>query len=104
MSELYNKSIGKLELSQVLKLLADCAGSRDGKEACLQLYPVSDLEDVRALLAQTQAAVDLSNQKGYPAFSGVTNITASVDRANQGGTCSRKNCSLSQRFCVRPMK
>ncbi len=90
MSELYNKSIGKLELQQVLMLLADCAGSRDAKDACLQLYPVSDLEDVQALLSETQAAVDLSNQKGYPAFSGVTNITASVDRANQGGVLQPK--------------
>ena len=31
MSELYEKSIKKLELDQVLQLLADCAGSADGK-------------------------------------------------------------------------
>ena len=35
MSELYEKSLRKLELDQVLQLLAECAGSEGGKEACL---------------------------------------------------------------------
>ena len=30
MSELYEKSLLKLELAQVLQLLAECAGSREG--------------------------------------------------------------------------
>ena len=30
MSELYNKSLLKLELDQVLELLAECAGSAEG--------------------------------------------------------------------------
>ena len=36
MSELYLKSLLKLELDQVLELLAGCAGSQGGKEACLR--------------------------------------------------------------------
>ena len=51
MSELYHKSFLKLELDQVLAQLAECAGSSDGKEACLRLHPTSDLEDVQAMLA-----------------------------------------------------
>ena len=35
MSELYEKSLLKLELDQVLELLAGCAGSAGGKEACV---------------------------------------------------------------------
>ena len=50
MSELYEKSLLKLELDQVLALLAECAGSAGGKESCLALVPTSDLEDVNALL------------------------------------------------------
>ena len=50
MSELYEKSLIKLELDQVLALLAECAGSEGGKEACLRLRPVSDLEEVQTLL------------------------------------------------------
>ena len=37
MSELYEKSLQKLELPQVLQLLSACAGSIGGKEACLRL-------------------------------------------------------------------
>ena len=59
MSELYHKSLIKLELDQVLQLLSECAGSIGGKEACLQLNPTSDLEEVELLLQQTTAASDL---------------------------------------------
>ena len=47
MSELYEKSLIKLELDQVLEQLAACAGSSEGKAACLALRPVSDLEEVQ---------------------------------------------------------
>ena len=46
MSELYEKSLHKLELDQVLQLLAECAGSSEGKAACLRVQPSSDLEEV----------------------------------------------------------
>ena len=46
MTELYEKSLTKLELNQVLELLAQCAGSEEGKRACMSLRPTSDLEDV----------------------------------------------------------
>ena len=39
MSELYEKSLVKLELDQVLELLAACAGSEGGKAACRALRP-----------------------------------------------------------------
>ena len=90
MSQLYQKSIGKLELDTVLEMLADCAGSSEGKNACRALTPVSDVDDVRSLLQETKAAFDLSTMKGYPAFGGAENIEASVDRAKQGGVLQPK--------------
>ena len=90
MSELYNKSIGKLELDQVLQQLSGCAGSAAGKQACLLLHPVSELEDVQALLAETTAAFDLSTRKGYPTFNGVIDVSASLDRADRGGCLQPK--------------
>ena len=57
MSELYEKSLIKLELDQVLELLAECAGSSEGKDACRRVRPSSDLEDVQAMLGG-----DLNNQ------------------------------------------
>ena len=85
MSELYEKSILKLELDQVLELLAQCAGSFEGKAACLQLRPISDLEDVQALLDETTAASDMCTRKGNPVFGDVTDVSASLERADRGG-------------------
>jgi len=90
MSELYEKSLHKLELDQVLELLAECAGSEDGKAACRRLRPVSDLEDVRDMLAQTTAASDLCTKKGNPNFSGIRDPLESLERADRGGSLQPK--------------
>ncbi len=86
MSELYEKSLLKLELDQVLNLLSACAGSEGGKEACLRLRPTSDLEDVEYMLQQTTAASDLCTRKGNPVFGDVTDVSASLERADRGGS------------------
>ena len=86
MSELYDRSLIKLELDQVLAMLADCAGSAEGKLACLHIRPVSDLEDVQKMLDETTAASDLCTRKGNPSFSGVSDVSASLDRADMGGS------------------
>ena len=86
MSELYEKSLLKLELDQVLRLLSQCAGSLGGKEACLGVRPTADLEEVELLLAQTTAASDLCTKKGNPVFGDVTDCAASLERADRGGT------------------
>ena len=90
MSELYEKSLIKLELEQVLTLLAECAGSEQGKTACLNLRPISDVEEVRILLDQTTAASDLSTRKGNPVFSEVSDVSASLERADMGGCLQPK--------------
>ena len=86
MSELYEKSLMKLELDQVLQLLSECAGSRGGKEACLRVRPISDLEEVNILLEQTTAASDLCTRKGNPVFGDVNDVSASLERADRGGS------------------
>jgi len=90
MSELYNKSLQKLELEQVLQLLAECAGSEDGKRACLQLRPTADLEDVQTMLSETTAASDLCTRKGNPSFADVSDVSASLERADRGGCLQPK--------------
>ncbi len=90
MSELYQKSFFKLELDQVLQLLADCAGSTEGKEACLSVRPTSDLAEVEALLAETTAASELCSKKGNPAFGEVKDVSASLERADRGGSLQPK--------------
>ena len=90
MSELYEKSLIKLELDQVLALLAESAGSEEGKASCLRLRPSSDLEEVETLLAETTAASDLCTRKGNPSFGEVRDVTASLERAERGGMLQPK--------------
>ena len=86
MSELYEKSLLKLELDQVLEQLAACAGSQGGKQACLRVRPSSDLEDVNLMLEQTTAASNLCTRKGNPVFGDVTDVSESLERADRGGS------------------
>ena len=90
MSELYEKSLHKLELDQVLQLLAECAGSREGKESCLRLMPSSDLDVVQEMLNETTAASDLCTKKGNPNFGDVKDVAASLERADRGGSLQCK--------------
>ena len=90
MSELYEKSLLKLELDRVLEQLAERAGSELGKIACRNLRPTSDLEDVQALLDQTTAACDLSTKKGYPHFYEAQDVSFSLERADRGGALNPK--------------
>ena len=85
MSELYERSILKLELDRVLEMLAACAGSQEGKAACLRLHPNTDLDDVNQMLEETTEAFHLSSQKGYPRFSELYDVSASVERTAMGG-------------------
>ena len=90
MSELYEKSLLKLELDRVLEMLAERAGSELGKIACRNLRPTSDLEEVQALLDQTSAACDLSTKKGYPHFYDAQDVSFSLERADMGGALNPK--------------
>ena len=90
MSELYEKSLMKLELDQVLSLLAECAGSEGGKQSCRALRPTSDLEEVELMLQQTTAASDLCTRKGNPVFSNVCDVSFSLERADRGGSLQPK--------------
>ena len=90
MSTLYERSQTKLELDIVLERLSQCAGSQDGKTACLALRPTSDLEDVQAMQAETAAAFTMCIQKGNPAFGDILDVSMSLDRANKGGTLQPK--------------
>ena len=81
MSVLYDKSLQKLELDQVLEMLSQCAVSTSGKHACLNLVPTSDLDDVISMQEETTVAVRLCNQKGNPAFMDVSDVSFSLDSA-----------------------
>ena len=106
MSELYEKSLQKLELDRVLEMLAQCAGSEGGKARCLALTPSSDLEEVQALQEQTTAASQISTKKGYPGFAAAVDVSASLERADRGGVLTPKElltvCGVLR--CTRTVK
>ena len=85
MSELYDKSIRTLELPAVLQVLAQKAVSEAARERCRKLYPSSDLDEVRRLLDETDAARTRLGLYGSPAFSGVKDVSAALTRADHGG-------------------
>ena len=90
MSELFEKSMATLELPQVLALLADCAATLEGKERCLALRPLTALDDVARAQEETSAAVKMLILRGSPGFSGVKPVSASLQRADMGGSLSTR--------------
>ena len=85
MTELYEKSMKKLELDAVLERLAASATSEEAKTRCRALQPLSDAEDIRRLLAQTTAACSMITLKGAPGFQDVREVASSLERADRGG-------------------
>ena len=90
MTELYEKSLRKLELDAVLEKLAECAGSEEGKERCRALSPLEDAEEITILQHQTSAAVHLISIKGTPGFHALKDIRPSLERADRGGCLTAK--------------
>ena len=90
MTELYEKSLQKLELDRILALLAESAVSGEAKDRCLHLTPSSDPEDVIALQTQTSDACRLMDLRSAPAFQDVRDVRASLDRADRGGCLNPK--------------
>lgn len=88
MSQLYEKSLHKLELDAVLDLLAEQAVSESAKAACRAIRPTSDPDEVRRLQEQTSAACGLIAKKGSPGLGGIQDVGESLDRAERGGSLS----------------
>jgi len=84
--ELLQRSAALLELPAVLSALAECAVSDRAKELCLELKPAESFFEAELLQAQTADAVMLSGLYGSPSFSGLTDVTEAVKRAEMGGT------------------
>ncbi len=85
MTELYEKSLRKLELDLVLEQLSQCASSEEAKLRCRGLLPLEDEEEIRLLQQQTTAATKLVILKGSPGFHGLKDVGPSLERADRGG-------------------
>ena len=85
MTELFEKSIRKLELPNVLELLAAQAVSESAKARCRAMQPLADVDDIRLLQTQTADACRLISLKGSPSFGAMTDVSSSLERADRGG-------------------
>ena len=83
-----NKYFETLELNTILHRLADCCVSQPAKEKAIRMQPSFRKEEVRMMLAETSAAVKMMVLKGAPSFSGVKDISYSLQRASRGGCLS----------------
>ena len=90
MSELFDKSIRTLELPAVLKMLADQASSAEAQERALSIAPQTDVEDVKRLQDETDAAREMIGLRGSPAFSGIKPVAESLYRADHGGALNTR--------------
>ena len=85
MTQLFEKSIRVLELPRVLELLEHHAVSAAAKERARNLSPSTELDEVRRLLDETDAARGMIALKGSPSFGGVKPVSEALGRAQRGG-------------------
>ena len=90
MSELFDKSIRTLELPAVLNMLSEQTNSAESREKALAIVPLTDVDDVKRLQDETDAARDMIGLKGSPAFSGIKPVGESLYRADHGGALNTR--------------
>lgn len=80
--------IKTLELDKILSLLADRCVSEPAKDAAVKTVPFSDPEKCRRALAETDEAFVLYKKFSAPSFSGISEISGAVKKAERGSTLS----------------
>ena len=73
-----------LELNKVLEMLAAETACADACRLAKELEPVSDAEQVRSLLQETDDAYILIGRFGAPSFGGISNRSNALRRAEAG--------------------
>jgi len=83
-----SKALKTLEYNKIIDRLAAYASSLMGKEACRNLVPASDLEEIRLALVNTSDALSRIFEKGSISFSGVKDVRGSLKRLEIGSVLS----------------
>ena len=84
------KTLKDLEWATVLKHLSVHATNNMGKEKCLNLLPVSDIDDVKEMLNLTTEAKKMLQMALNPPFGGVYDISDLLRRSEIGDTLENK--------------
>ena len=79
-----------LELYRILELLANEASLQTSKEEALKIIPCTDLNSVKSLLDETDAAFTLSARFAAPSFGNLPDVSSALTRADVGAVLSVK--------------
>ena len=82
------KTLHTLEYDKIIAQLAERALTEGARARALSLLPSDDFDTVCKRQQHTYDARRMLARKGYPPFSGVSDITDAVERAEKGATLS----------------
>ena len=80
------KVLKTLEYDKIISMLAERAGSEPGRKLCLELKPVSQIDEVRDLQQETFDAVGRLLRNGSISFGGNRTVEASLMRLDKGSS------------------
>ncbi len=89
--EISERSLRSLEFDKIRDMLASCAATAGAREEAVSLMPSCDVREVVMRQRRTSDALRLVNVKGAPPFGSVINVSDICDRADKGGTLSRRD-------------
>ncbi len=89
-NERFKKAAKTLQFDRILEMLAECATTEGGKQACLQTEPWDNPVKINALQNETADAARLYVNKGEPSFGSVRDVTPMLDRADKGAMLSAR--------------
>ena len=80
------KTIKALEYKKIISSLMEKCQSSLGKQRVEEVKPLTDMEEIKKLQAETDEALTLLLKRGAPPLYGISGIKADVRRAEMGGT------------------
>ncbi len=82
------KSLKTLEFIKIKELLKSKAISQMGKKKCEEIEPITDLEKIKVLHAETTEAFNYIVKKGSLPLGGISDVSQAVKRADMQGILS----------------
>ncbi|MGI6031062.1 MAG: endonuclease MutS2 [Eubacteriales bacterium] len=88
--DLYRKSLHTLEFDKIIEQVKQCASSEYARTRIGQLQPCTTLAEAQKAQRETGDAKGLVMRRGTPGFSGLTDVTESVHKAELGAVLSNR--------------
>ena len=80
-----DRSLRIIEYDKVCQLLTDRAATKEAKELCEKLQPMTDINEIESAQEETSDALSRLFKNGSPSFGGIKSIAASQMRLKSGG-------------------